>query len=146
MANEKKRKLKGFDFKPFSAKQLKLLNWWMPESPVSERFMCIADGAIRSGKTVAMALSFILFVMNTFNQQDALMAGKSVGTFRRNVLNSLKQMLITLGFECVEHRSENYVEIKKGEVVNYFYIAGAKDESAQDYIQGMSLCGVLLDK
>ena len=52
---------------------------------------------------------------------------KSVGSFRRNVLVPLKQMLLSMGYEIVEHRSENYVEIIKGEVVNYFYIFGAKD-------------------
>lgn len=146
MANSKKRKVKGFQFQPFSEKQKKILNWWHKDSPVRDKFMVIADGAIRSGKTICMALSFVMFVMNNFNQQDALMAGKSVGTFRRNVLNPLKQMLLTLGYNCLEHRSENYIEVSKGDITNYLYIAGAKDEASQDYIQGMTLCGVLLDE
>ena len=69
-----------------------------------------------------MALSFVLFVMTNFNQQNAAMCGKSVGSFRRNVLATLKQMMIAIGYEVIEHRSENYVEIINGEVVNYFYI------------------------
>ena len=146
MANSKKRKVKGFQFQPFSEKQKKILNWWHKDSPVNDKFMVIADGSIRGGKTICMALSFVMFVMNNFNQQDALMAGKSVGTFRRNVLNPLKQMLLTLGYNCLEHRSENYLEVSKGEITNYLYIAGAKDEASQDYIQGMTLCGVLLDE
>lgn len=146
MANIKRRKVKGFEFKPFSSKQLKVLNWWAKDSPVKDKFMVIADGSIRAGKTICMALSFVMFVMNTFNQQDALMAGKSVGTFRRNVLNPLKQMLLALNYDFIEHRSENYLEIIKGNIVNYFYIAGAKDESSQDYIQGMTLCAILLDE
>ena len=51
---------------------------------------------------------------------------KSVGSFRRNVLATLKQMMIAIGYEVIEHRSENYVEIINGEVVNYFYIFGGK--------------------
>ena len=47
-----------FRFKPFSPKQLKVLTWWMPDSPVADCEGIIADGAIRSGKTLCMSLSF----------------------------------------------------------------------------------------
>lgn len=132
--NKKKVKLQGFKFEPFSKKQKKVLSWWHEDSPVSDKFMCIADGSVRSGKTVSMALSFVLFVMSNFNQMNAALCGKSVGSFRRNVLTVLKQMMIALEYEVVEHRSENYIEIIKGNVVNYFYIFGGKDESSQDLI------------
>lgn len=52
---------------------------------------------------------------------------KSVGSFRRNVLATMKQMMISIGYEVIEHRSENYVEITNGDVVNYFFIFGGKD-------------------
>ena len=51
MANSKKLKLTTFKFKPFSDKQMKVLNWWTEKSPVNDAFMLIADGAIRSGKS-----------------------------------------------------------------------------------------------
>lgn len=127
MANNKKLKLSEFKFKPFSNKQLKVLSWWTENSPVSDMFMCIADGSVRSGKSISMSLSFVLFMMNTFNQQNAAMAGKSVGSFRRNILVSLKQMLMALDYEVIEHRSENYLEIIKGDVTNYFYVFGARN-------------------
>ena len=127
MANNKKLKLSAFKFKPFSKKQLKVLSWWTENSPVSDMFMCIADGSVRSGKSISMSLSFVLFMMNTFNQQNAAMAGKSVGSFRRNILVSLKQMLMALDYEVIEHRSENYLEIIKGDVTNYFYVFGARN-------------------
>lgn len=111
-----------------------------------EEHLYLTNDFIVTHNTVCMSLSFVMFVMNNFNQQDALMAGKSVGTFRRNVLNPLKQMLLSLEYDILEHRSENYLEITKGKITNYFYIAGAKDEASQDYIQGMTLCGVLLDE
>ena len=53
-----------FQFKPFSKKQKKVLAWWFPESPVSNMDGIIADGSIRSGKTVSMALSFVLYSPN----------------------------------------------------------------------------------
>lgn len=127
MANNKKLKLTSFKFKPFSDKQMKVLNWWTEKSPVNDAFMLVADGSVRAGKSLAMSLSFVLFVMTTFNQQNAAMVGKSVGTFRRNILVTLKQMLMALDYEIIEHRSENYLEIIKGEVTNYFYIFGARN-------------------
>ena len=36
--------------------------------------------------------------------------------------------MITLGYEVIEHRSENFVEIVNGDIVNYFYIFGGKDK------------------
>ena len=49
-----------FEFKPFSRKQLKILTWWQENSPVSDRFMIVADGSIRSGKSVVCISSFLL--------------------------------------------------------------------------------------
>lgn len=124
MANVKKRRVFTFDFKPFSEKQLRVLNWWADDSPVKDRRMMIADGSIRSGKTTAITLSFILYVMKNFNYQNVAIAGKSVGAVRRNILQSMQSMLLSLGYEWVEHRSENYIEIIKDERVNYVYIFG----------------------
>lgn len=46
----------------------------------------IADGAIRSGKTVCMSLSFVIWAMDMFIGQNFAMCGKTIGSFRRNVL------------------------------------------------------------
>ena len=54
----------AFKFRPFSRKQKKILTWWMPESPVHDMDGIIADGAIRSGKTVSMSFSFAMWAMN----------------------------------------------------------------------------------
>lgn len=47
-----------------------------------------------------------------------------MGAVKRNILANLQAMLLSLGFDYIEHRSENYIEIIKGDVVNYFYIFG----------------------
>ena len=47
----------------FSKKQLKLLTWWYPESRDSGYDAIICDGAVRSGKTVCMSLSFVLWAV-----------------------------------------------------------------------------------
>ena len=135
-----------FKFKPFSVKQKKVLTWWLDNSPVKDMDGIIADGSIRSGKTVSMSLSFVMWAMATFNDQNFAMCGKTIGSFRRNVLTVLKLMLLSRGYNVKDHRADNYVEITYKGVTNYFYIFGGKDERSQDLIQGITLAGVLFDE
>ena len=136
----------AFKFSPFSKKQLKTLTWWLPQSGVSDKNGIIADGAIRSGKTVSMALSFVIWAMRGFEGQNFAMCGKTIGSFRRNVLTVLKQMLTARGYTLTEHRADNLIEITYGNVTNYFYIFGGKDERSQDLIQGITLAGIFFDE
>ncbi len=141
------RKIKQFfKFQPFSKKQRKVLNWWTKDSPVKDYDGIIADGAIRSGKTVSMSLSFVLWAMCSFNGQNFAMCGKTIGSFRRNVLFWLKLMLRSRGYRVTDHRADNLVVISRGSVENYFYIFGGKDERSQDLIQGITLAGVFFDE
>ena len=55
-----------FRFKPFSKKQKKVLTLWMPDSPVRDYDGIIADGAIRSGKTVSMSLAELCHVWKDY--------------------------------------------------------------------------------
>ncbi len=135
-----------FKFKPFSVKQKKVLTWWLPESPVNDKDGIIADGSIRSGKTVSMALSFVMWAMSSFEEQNFAMCGKTIGSFRRNVLAVLKLMLASRGYQLKDHRADNFVEISFKGKTNYFYIFGGKDERSQDLIQGITLAGVLFDE
>ena len=135
-----------FQFKPFSVKQKKVLTWWVDTSPVKDKDGIIADGSIRSGKTVSMALSFVMWAMATFNEQNFAMCGKTIGSFRRNVLMPLKLMLASRGYKVKDHRADNYVVITKDGKTNYFYIFGGKDERSQDLIQGITLAGLLCDE
>lgn len=137
---------KGFEFKPFSEKQKKVLTWWCKDSPVREKEGIIADGAIRSGKTLCMSLSFVIWAMSTFNMQNLGMAGKTIRSFRRNVLFWLKLMLKSRGYQVSDHRSDNMIVISKGDVTNFFYIFGGKDERSQDLIQGITLAGMFFDE
>lgn len=135
-----------FRFKPFSKKQRQILNWWCPDSPVKDKDGIIADGAIRSGKTLAMSLSFVMWAMTSFQGQNFGMCGKTIGSFRRNVLFWLKIMLRSRGYKVRDHRSDNLLEVTRGDTVNYFYIFGGKDERSQDLIQGITLAGVFFDE
>lgn len=135
-----------FKFKPFSRKQRKVLNWWCRSSPVRDYNGIIADGAIRSGKSVAMSLSFVIWAMSEFEACNFAMCGKTIGSFRRNVLFWLKLMLRSRGYSVSEQRTENLVVVRRGNIENYFYVFGGKDERSQDLIQGITLAGVFFDE
>jgi PBSX family phage terminase large subunit len=137
---------KGFKFAPFSRKQKQVLTWWVPTSPVKDSDGIIADGAIRSGKTLTMSLSFVMWAMASFNAQNFGMCGKTIMSFRRNVLFWLKIMLRGRGYRVTEHRTENLVIVRRGGNENYFYMFGGRDERSQDLIQGITLAGLLLDE
>ena len=135
-----------FKFRPFSTKQTKLLTWWLPESGVAHKQGIIADGAIRSGKTVSMSLSYVMWAMESYNEQNFALCGKTIGSFRRNVLAVLKPMLSSRGYKYKDHRADNLLEVTYRGKTNYFYIFGGKDERSQDLIQGITLAGVFFDE
>lgn len=141
-----RQKGQTFHFLPFSRKQKQILTWWCKDSPVHDKDGIIADGAIRSGKTVSMSLSFAMWAMSTFNGQNFAMCGKTIGSFRRNVLFWLKLMLKSRGYSVTDRRADNLIIIRKGDAENYFYIFGGKDERSQDLIQGITLAGVFFDE
>lgn len=123
-----------------------VLEWWCDGSPYKDKDGIIADGSIRAGKTTAMAFSFIMWSMDTFNGENFAMCGKTISALRRNVLKQLKKILISRGYAYKEHRSENYITITLGDVSNDYYLFGGKDESSQDLIQGITLAGVFFDE
>lgn len=141
-----KRKISVTKFKTFSLKQKVLLEWWVPTSKYCEKDGIIADGSIRSGKTTVLSLSYVMWAMDTFSDENFALCGKTIGSLRRNVIKPLKRMLLGRGYSVVEHRSENYMTVTLGNVSNDFYFFGGKDESSQDLIQGFTLAGVFFDE
>ncbi len=135
-----------FKFQPFSDKQVKILTWWMNVSPVHDYEGIIADGAIRSGKTLSMSLSFVMWAMETFDNQNLGMCGRTIGSFRRNVMFWLKLMLKSRGYGVADHRADNLLIVTRNGKSNYFYVFGGKDERSQDLIQGITLAGILFDE
>lgn len=136
----------SFKFQPFSKKQMKVLTWWNEKSPVNRCDGIICDGAIRSGKTVCMSLSFVIWAMESFSGCNFALCGKTIGSLRRNVVRMLKVMLVSRGYIVSEHRGDNVITVRSYKAENYFYMFGGKDESSQDLIQGITLAGVLLDE
>lgn len=135
-----------FKFAPFSRKQRQLLNWWTDGSPVRDYDGIIADGSIRAGKTLPMSLSFVFWSMTRFDGQNFAMCGKTIGSFRRNVLPTLKEILPKHGYRVEDRRADNLILISNGQTSNYYYLFGGKDERSQDLIQGITLAGAYFDE
>lgn len=133
-------------FKPFSEKQLTVLTWWCPSSPHKNRDAVICDGAVRSGKTLCMSISFIFWAFSAFEDTSFAICGKTIASLKRNVITSLLPTLNELGFECREKVTQNKIEITFLGRQNTFWLFGGKDESSASLIQGMTLGGVLLDE
>ncbi len=132
--------------KQFSPKQKRIMCWWGPNSPDHGYDAIICDGAVRSGKTLCMGLSFVCWATAFFQGQQFALCGKSVVSLRRNLVQELLPVLEELGFCCRERRSENLLLIRKGGRENRFYLMGGKDEGSAAFIQGVTLAGVLLDE
>lgn len=136
------QKNNSFEYKPFSKKQKKLLTWWMKQSPYSDFDMVIADGSIRSGKTVSMIDGFITWSMSTFQNKLFIIAGRSAGSLKRNVINPMLQILTAKGISYNYNRSENFITVGS----NTYYCFGASNEASQDTLQGLTAAGALADE
>ncbi|MDR0889263.1 MAG: PBSX family phage terminase large subunit [Oscillospiraceae bacterium] len=130
----------------FSKKQRVVLNWWRKKSPHHSCEAIICDGAVRSGKTLCMGLSFFLWAMSDFRGARFGICGKTISSLRRNVLTELLPKLSAIGFSVKEKRSENLVRVTYRGRSNDFYIFGGRDESSSSLIQGITFAGVLLDE
>lgn len=133
-------------FERFSKKQLTVLSWWHNDSPYKKYDGIICDGAVRSGKTTCMLISFVLWAFYSFDDADFALCGKTISSLRRNIVTPFLPLLSSLGFEYKEKLSQNFVEIQNGKRKNRFYFFGGRDESSAALIQGMTLSGVLLDE
>lgn len=133
-------------FCTFSKKQLTALSWWHKSSPFSSCDGLICDGAVRSGKTLCMSLSFVLWAFYNFDSTSFAICGKTIASLKRNITVSLVPLLKGLGFDCKEKLSHNLIEISCQNRTNRFYLFGGRDESSASLIQGMTLGGVLLDE
>lgn len=134
-------------FEKVSKKQAQVLRWWN-EKPVCDKYdSIICDGAVRSGKTTVMIMSFVLWAMDTFGDRTFGICGKTVRSAERNIIMPLQQTAdITSEYELTYTRSINLLTVSGGGRRNYFYVFGGKDESSYQLIQGITLSGVFFDE
>lgn len=128
----------------FSPKQQSILGF-----PYSKKGYeaVIADGAIRSGKTIPMAIGFVLWAMANFKDSDFIIGSKTVGTAQRNIIKPLQRMTyFQQEFKIHYAVTKGYMTIQRGSTINYFYIFGGSTERSQDVVQGGTMSGAFLDE
>lgn len=132
------------EYQRLSPRQNLAMTWW--NRPGFEHYDgIICDGSIRSGKTVAMTVGFVMWAMSKFNGENFAICGKTIESLRRNVTSNLPKWLVGV-FSFKEHRTENKIVVSAAGRSNSFYLFGGKDESSAALIQGITLAGILLDE
>ena len=125
-----------------SSKQAKILAF-----PYSKYDCIICDGAVRSGKTSIMMVSFVKWAMETFDRCRFGLCGKTVDSCVKNVVDPFKEMAWANERYYIKwRRSDKILEVRRGKTVNIFEVFGGKDEASAALIQGRTLAGVLLDE
>lgn len=140
-----RRKNRAFVFESFSPQQRRLMFWWAEGSPYRDCSMVIADGAIRSGKTIAMICGFFQWSLDSFPEGDTfILAGKTIGALKRNVIRPALQILNAWGlpFYYVSSGDEARLEVGR----NVYYLYDAHNEKSQDRLQGLTAAGALADE
>ena len=107
----------------------------------------IADGAIRSGKTVFMMLSFVDDAMRRYNNQRFGICGKTVDSTVKNLIMPYISLTYAKDKYRIQwKRTDKILVVSDGRHENIFEVFGGKDESSFSLIQGRTLAGVLLDE
>ena len=126
----------------FSDKQRQIMRF-----PYTSYDALICDGAVRSGKTSIMSLSFFLWAMGNFNNCAFAFCGKSVGAVERNIVVPLLSVVyLRQNFDIRYNRGDHVIVARRGNRENRIYLFGGKDESSYTLVQGVTLAGVLLDE
>ena len=137
----------GLKFVPFSKKQMGALTWWCPGSPYRGRDAVICDGAIRSGKTLCLSLSFVGWAFAAFRQGSFAVCGKTLSSLQRNLVRPLMESAGTPGIPLRDAAGPG-MSSRSNTVGRscFFTCLGGRDESSAALIQGTTLSGVLFDE
>ena len=139
-----RKKVKKIIIKKLSSKQKTLLKWCHKQNGFDN---IICDGAVRSGKTAVMSISFIHWAMRYFNGKSFALISKTHRQAERNiVLPLLSCPDVTDYFKFEYQRSNGLLKVSSNKTTNNFYLFGGKDEGSYSLIQGTTLTGVLFDE
>ena len=130
----------------FSPKQRQALRWWCDGSPWRDWDGILCDGAVRSGKTLCLGLSFFCWAMARFQGAQFALCGTTLAAVERNVLSGVLPVLRNMGFHVRERRSEHRLTVTFGGRENTFFLYGGRNEGSATLIQGITLAGALLDE
>jgi PBSX family phage terminase large subunit len=122
-----------FEWADFSPKQLEVI-----EAPLGARIN-ILEGAVRSGKTIASIIRWVLYVMGeTSPNAKLLMLGVTGDTLYRNVVSDLLDIVGTENARYVDHTLHLF-----GRTIT---CVGARDVGAEKRIRGMTVEGCYIDE
>lgn len=141
---KKRKKPATFKFKPFSDQQKRLIHWWRPGLRSATNDFVIADGSIRSGKTIACIVGFLIWSQEMFSGESFILVGKTMGALKKNVVKPMLQILEAWGWPHEYIRSGSDVHIEIG--ANTYYLYGANTEASQDAMQGLTAAGAYADE
>ena len=140
----------GFEFKPFSRKQMdSIVN--------STAFINILEGSVRSGKTMASIVAWMEFVRAS-RHTKFLMTGSTSDTLYRNVIEDIEKIMGKRRARFVKSakggaklllrfRNPNYpVRSQKQHITKICYCVGAHDESSEKRVRGMTVGGWYADE
>jgi len=122
----------SFDWGPFGHKQLDVI-------ANSTARINILDGSVRSGKTIASLVAWIMFVSEA-PLGELLMVGKTERTLKRNILDVLEQIVGSRYFKY---------NLGAGEATLFgrrIYLVGANDLRSEGKIRGLTLAGAYGDE
>ena len=127
---------------PISRKQKQIMAF-----PFTDYDCLIADGAIRSGKTAFMTLSFVDDAMRRYNNQRFGICGKTVDSTVKNIIMPYLALSYAKDRYNIQwKRTDKIMVVSDGKRENIFEIFGGKDEASFMLIQGRTLAGVLFDE
>lgn len=125
----------------FSPKQKEVIHWWSRPSTESYDGI-IADGSIRSGKTISMICGFLLWSQACYSRSNFILAGVTHGALSRNVIMPMKEILSDWEWPFTENKSNGYLKIGS----NYYWMFGGGATASQDKMQGLTASGAYADE
>ena len=127
-------KTQTFTWQPFSDTSINYLQH-------STAWLNIAEGSVRSGKTITVITRFIEFIL-TSPHTEFCMVGKTLNTLERNVVKPFKQMLhsMNIPFEHSHYFNEIYF------LNNTVALYGLGKHGDDEKIQGSTFAGTLIDE
>lgn len=79
-------------YQTFSPKQIQAMLWWaMPKFRQYDAIIC--DGSVRSGKTMAMSIGYLLWSMRNFDHETFAFCGKTIDSLKRNVVTPIQKWM-----------------------------------------------------
>lgn len=93
----------------------------------------ILEGSVRSGKTYASIIAWVILLSNYIGRSNFLMVGKTITSLKRNCLSILEEILPPESFSYSLSKKEAYI------FENKVFLEGVNDSRSEQKIRGMTL-------